>query len=124
MADNIYVTDSLTKTNQEIMYRGRQLRKDGRLWAVWSDAGKLKAKVRDGDQTTIIRSLDDLIRLVGGDSPPPPPPPGADSAAAASRCDSAVAGAAGGRGDNSDGFVPGGRRKTRKDNSARAGGGR
>ena len=72
VASKIFISDSLTKTNQEILYRGRQLKKDGRLWAVWSDAGKLKAKLRETDATTIIRSTDDLARLVGDDSAPPP----------------------------------------------------
>ena len=34
VAQKIYLSDCLTKTNQEIMCRGRQLRKEGRLWAV------------------------------------------------------------------------------------------
>ena len=58
VAEKIYLSDSLTK-------KGRQMRKNGRLWAVWSDAGKLKAKASEDDETKIIRSMDDLHRLVG-----------------------------------------------------------
>ena len=76
VASKTFISDSLTKTNQEILYRGRQLRKDGRLWSVGSDLGNFKAKLREKDTTTVIRSIDDLTRLVGDapfrrDLPPP-----------------------------------------------------
>ncbi|KAF0299672.1 hypothetical protein FJT64_027622 [Amphibalanus amphitrite] len=87
----------------DILYRGRQLKKDGRLWAVWSDAGKLKAKARDGDPTTVIRSFADLARLVGDD--PVPPPSSAGAAAAAGGSGSGGAAAVGGREDADDGFT-------------------
>ena len=105
VAAKIFLSDSLTRTNQEILYKGRQMRKDGRLWAVWSDAGKLKAKVNSEDETRIIRSMDDLHRLVGGDARPPPGR-ASDPASAAARGVSEGAAAAGAPSDGDDGFIP------------------
>ncbi|KAF0298261.1 hypothetical protein FJT64_004378 [Amphibalanus amphitrite] len=123
VASKIFISDSLTKTNQDILYRGRQLKKDGRLWAVWSDAGKLKAKAHDGDPTTVIRSFADLARLVGDD--PVPPPSSAGAAAAAGGSGSGGAAAVGGREDADDGFtlVDTGSRRPRREASVRKRGG-
>ena len=131
VAAQVFISDSLTKTNQEILYRGRQLKKEGRLWAVWSDAGKLKAKVRDGDPTTIIRSVNDLARLVGDDVPPPPET-GPAAALTVGRADPAEAGAAPAAEDAAaDGFVQVGtgarnrpRREATRGSSGRGRGGR
>ena len=123
MAAKIFISDSLTKMNQDILYRGRQLKKDGRLWAVWSDAGKLKAKVRDGDSTTIIRSMADLRRLVGDDSEPPPS--SCPAVAAAGSSDDGAAAPTGGGEDTRDGFIPVSSRRSRprREASVRARGG-
>ena len=102
VASKVFISDSLTKTNQEIMYRGRQMKKDGRLWAVWSDAGKLKAKVRENDTTTVIRSMDDLTRLVGDD--PRPSGPAAAAVRSSSRAREETGGGEGGT--SGDDFVP------------------
>lgn len=61
------MTDNLTRENQYIMYKARQYRKDGQLFAAWSDVGKLKVRLREGGSTTVIRSLSDLDKLVGRD---------------------------------------------------------
>ena len=56
----IYVSDSLTKANRDVMYAARQLKSDGKIAAAWTDAGRMKIRtVKDGP-TRIIRSLDDL----------------------------------------------------------------
>ena len=65
---NIYISDSLTRHNQQIMFTARQLKRKGKLFATWSDAGKLKVKVREGAPTSIIKTLEDLKKLVGDDS--------------------------------------------------------
>ena len=67
VAKNVFISDSLTRHNQQIMYVARQLKRKGKLHATWSDAGKLKVRVRQDDSTSIIRSLDDLRKLVGDD---------------------------------------------------------
>ena len=60
----MFVTDNLTRENQHILYRARQYRKEGKLFAAWSDVGKLKARLRENGPTTVIRTLADLQRLV------------------------------------------------------------
>ena len=69
----VYISDSLTRHNQEIMYVARQLKRKGKLFAAWSDAGKLKVRVRKEAPTSIIKSLDDLKKLVGDDPALTPP---------------------------------------------------
>ena len=40
----------------------RNLKKEGKIHAAWTDVGKMK--VREGDQTRVIRSLEDLYTAV------------------------------------------------------------
>ena len=64
VAGKVFVTDNLTRENQHILYRARQYRKEGKLFAAWSDVGKLQARLRKNGPTTVIRTLADLQRLV------------------------------------------------------------
>ena len=66
VASKVFVTDNLTKENQYILYKARQYRKDGKLFAAWSDVGKLKVRLRESSSTTVIRCLNDLQKLVEG----------------------------------------------------------
>ena len=66
VASKVFVTDNLTRENQFILYKARQYRKDGKLYAAWSDVGKLKVRLRENSSTTVIRSLSDLQKLVEG----------------------------------------------------------
>ena len=63
-AENVFVTDNLTRENHFILYKARQYRKDGKLFAAWSDVGRLKVRLREGGPTVVIRSLNDLVGLV------------------------------------------------------------
>ena len=65
---NVYVSDNLTQQNEALMYQARQLKKKGKLFAAWSDQGRLKVKERQGASTKIFRSTDDLRKLCGDDS--------------------------------------------------------
>lgn len=67
VAAKVFISDSLTRHNQQIMYVARQLKRKGKLHATWSDAGKLKVRVRQDGPTTIIKSLDDIRKLTGDD---------------------------------------------------------
>ena len=73
-AANVFIADSLTKYNQGVMFAARQLKRKGKLFATWSDTGKLKVRVTSEAPTTIIRSLADLQKLVGDDPVLEPPP--------------------------------------------------
>ena len=64
VAAKVFVTDNLTRENQYILYKARQFRKEGKLFAAWSDVGKLKVRQRESSPTTVIRSLQDLLKLV------------------------------------------------------------
>ena len=69
VAGHVFITDNLTRENQYILYKARQYRKEGKVYAAWSDVGKLKVRLREGSSTTVIRSLGDLTKLVEGAPP-------------------------------------------------------
>ena len=77
----IYISDSLTKRNEETMYNARQMKKDGVIWAAWTDNGKMKIKMERNGATKIINSTEHLRELVG-DRRDPAPPAGVPGAAA------------------------------------------
>ena len=56
----IFVSDSLTKTNRGIMYAARQLKSDGKIATAWTDAGRMKIRIMADGPTKVIISLDDL----------------------------------------------------------------
>ncbi|KAF0287080.1 hypothetical protein FJT64_014444 [Amphibalanus amphitrite] len=41
-AHGVFVSDSLTRDNQQLLYRARQLKREQKIFAAWSDVGKLK----------------------------------------------------------------------------------
>ena len=57
---NAFISENLTKRNQEIMYRARQLRRQGKLWAAWSDGCILKVKKTEQSATVRLHSKSDL----------------------------------------------------------------
>ena len=56
----IFLSDSLTKSNRDVMYAARQLKNDGKIAAAWTDAGRMKMRIVADGPTKVIRSLDDL----------------------------------------------------------------
>ena len=78
----VYISDSLTKRNQETMYTARQMKKEGSVWAAWSDNGRMKVKLDKDGPTKIIASTTHLHELVG-DRRVRAPPAGGPGAAAA-----------------------------------------
>ena len=66
VASKVFVTDNLTRENQHILCKARQYRKEGKLFAAWSDVGKLKARLRENGPTTVIRTMADLQKLIDG----------------------------------------------------------
>ena len=77
VASKVFVTDNLTRENHFILYKARQYRKEGKIFAAWSDVGKLKVRLRENGPTTVIRSLDDLLKLMQP-RPQQPGPPAVD----------------------------------------------
>lgn len=65
MLNNIYISDCLTQYNNSVMYIARELRRDKKLAAAWSDVGRMKVRLEGNGPTKIIRSLEDLKTLVG-----------------------------------------------------------
>ena len=65
--EQVYISDNLTPHRQSVLYAARQLRRKGKLFAAWSDVGRLKVRVTRGGDTKIIASTDDLRDLVGDD---------------------------------------------------------
>ena len=65
--EKIYIADNLTPHRQSVLYAARQLRRKDKLFAAWSDVGRLKVRVTRGGDTKIITSIDDLRDLVGND---------------------------------------------------------
>lgn len=68
-ANSAYISDNLTRDNQLILYKARQLKKDQKIFAAWSDVGKLKVRVKQGGPTHVIRSMRDLTKLVNPEPP-------------------------------------------------------
>ena len=65
--ESIYISDNLTQYRQSVLYVARQLKRKGKLFAAWSDVGRLKVRVTRGGDTRLIRNTDDLRDLVGDD---------------------------------------------------------
>ena len=83
---NVFISDSLTKRNEETMHNARQLKKERKIWAAWTDNGKMKIKLEKNAPTKIIRSTQNMRDLVGDgpDAAPRAGGPGAASAAGGS----------------------------------------
>ena len=64
---NTFITDNLTQQNEFLMYQARQLKRKGKVFAVWSDQGRLTGKESQGASTKVFRSTDDLRSLCGDD---------------------------------------------------------
>ncbi|KAF0314313.1 hypothetical protein FJT64_015193 [Amphibalanus amphitrite] len=60
---NVFVQENLTKKNQEIMYQARQLKRQGKLWAAWSDGCVLKVKKSQQSATVRLSSKEDLSQF-------------------------------------------------------------
>ena len=63
----IYISDNLTKHRHSILYAARQLKRKGKLYAAWSDVGRMKVRITRGGDTKLINSTDDLRDLIGDD---------------------------------------------------------
>lgn len=63
-ANNVFISDNLTRENQLILYKARQLKKEQKVAAAWSDVGKLKVRLEQGGKTHVIRTMSDLTKLV------------------------------------------------------------
>lgn len=64
MVKDVYIADNLTRYNSALMFACREMKRAGKLSAAWTDAGKVKVRVDNGP-TRVIRSADNLRRLVG-----------------------------------------------------------
>ena len=60
---DIFVQENLTKRNQEVMYLARQLKRAGKLWAVWSDGCVMKVKKTQQSPTVRLSSKSDLAQF-------------------------------------------------------------
>ena len=47
------------------MFRARQLKKEKKLAAAWTDEGVMKVRRRDGEKTVVIRTMKDILDLIG-----------------------------------------------------------
>ena len=64
-ASKVFLSDNLTRANQFLLYQARQLKKAGKIFAAWSDVGRLKIRVTNNGPTKIIKSQDDLEKHAG-----------------------------------------------------------
>lgn len=71
MAGKVFIADNLTRENQHTLYQARQMKKENKLFAAWSDLGKLKIRIRENGPTRIIKSSSDLMKLVNPETPEP-----------------------------------------------------
>ena len=80
VAGKAFVSDNLTRQNQHTMFVARNLKKEGKIHSAWTDVGKMKIRLREGDQTKVIRSLDDLYAAVDPDHRPGTAPAASNAA--------------------------------------------
>lgn len=79
-AESAFISDNLTRENQLTLFKARQLRRDRKIFAAWSDVGKVKVRVREGGSTVIIRSERDLETLLAPAASGPAPSASASAA--------------------------------------------
>ena len=78
-AQKAFIADNLTRENQQTLFKARQLKRDRKIHAAWSDVGKLKVRVREGGPTVQIRSERDLEALLDSPARGPRRPAAADT---------------------------------------------
>ena len=78
---NVFVSDNLTKSNQETMYHARKMKKEGKIHAAWTDVGRMKIRLTERGQTKIIRSTEHLYEIAAPDEWPGSAPEPRDRAA-------------------------------------------
>ena len=61
----VFISENLTKANQQVMYTARQLKRRGKLHSVWTDNCRMKIRLQANGPTKIIENMDDLRDLVG-----------------------------------------------------------
>ena len=70
---NIFLAENLTQENQRVMYTARQLRRDGKLWAAWTDGCTMKIRVSENSPTKVVKTIDDVQQLANVQPRRPPP---------------------------------------------------
>lgn len=60
----VYITESLTKHRANIMYQARQMNKERKLAAAWTDEGVMKVRRREGDKTVVVHTMQDIYDLL------------------------------------------------------------
>ena len=63
-ASAVYITESLTKHRANIMYQARQMKKERKLAAAWTDEGVMKVRRREGDRTVVVHTMQDIYDLL------------------------------------------------------------
>lgn len=62
---NIFIAESLTKYRADIMYRARELKREKKLAAAWTDEGVMKVRRGEGEKTVVVRTMRDIYELIG-----------------------------------------------------------
>ena len=62
----LYLAENLTQENKRVMYTARQLRRDGKIWAAWTDGCIMKIRVSDTSPTKIVKTIDDVHKIANG----------------------------------------------------------
>lgn len=61
---NMYISEHLTRRQDNIAFRCRGLRAEGRIAKIWTSNGLVKVRVKDGDRAQDIKSEEDFEKLV------------------------------------------------------------
>lgn len=78
--DNVYISDSLTRYNESVMFNARKLRREGKIFAAWTDLGRVKVRLVQSGPTKVISCQEDLDKLVDDATVPHAPSAGAGTA--------------------------------------------
>ena len=61
----VFISENFTRRNQKLMYTARQLRNEGKLYAVWSDGCVMKTRKSETSPTRVFRTEADLEAIAG-----------------------------------------------------------
>ena len=66
-APSVYITENLTRYRAKVMFLAREMKRQKKIWAAWTDEGIMKIRKSATSRTQIVHSADELKRVVARD---------------------------------------------------------
>ncbi len=61
--DAVYLNEDLTQLRSQLFYQGRRLRRQGRIYGVWTQQGNILIKVHEQSQPKAVSNYKQIISL-------------------------------------------------------------